>query len=76
MNSCQLCEKGVRTIAFSRHKKGHGIAGVWRLKAPITKRTIRPNIHMYMGMKLCSKCLKTIKKAAPKSVKPTVPVAA
>lgn len=61
---CQLCQKGVHTIAFSRHKKGSsGAGGTWALRAPITKKLQRPNLHTYRGMKLCTKCLRTVKKA-------------
>ncbi len=67
MFACQICQKGIRKIAFSRHKKGSsGAGGNWALRAPITKKTQRPNLHIYMGMKLCTKCLKTLKKASAK----------
>lgn len=62
MLACQLCQKGIKTIAFSRHKKGSsGAGGTWALRAPITKRTQRPNLHTYKGMKFCSKCLRIVK---------------
>jgi hypothetical protein len=61
---CQLCQKGVHTLAFSRHKRGSsGAGGTWALKAPIHKRIQRPNLHAYKGMKLCTKCLRTVKSA-------------
>lgn len=61
---CNLCQKGVHTIAFSRHKKGSsGAGGNWALRAPITKKLQRPNLHPYQGIKLCTKCLRTVKKA-------------
>ncbi|OGE71248.1 hypothetical protein A2617_01855 [Candidatus Daviesbacteria bacterium RIFOXYD1_FULL_41_10] len=77
MNICQICEKRSRKISFSRHKKGSsGAGGTWALRAPITKKTQKPNLHIYMGMKLCTKCLKTIKKAAVKPTQTTIPVVA
>ncbi len=64
MLACQSCGKGVNTIAYSRHKKGSsGAGGAWKLRAPIHKRVQKPNLHIYHGMKLCSKCLKTLKGA-------------
>jgi len=60
---CQMCQKGVRTVAYSRHKKGSsGAGGTWALRAPIHKRLQKPNLHKFHGMTLCSKCLKTMKK--------------
>lgn len=63
MLTCQLCQKGVRKIAYSRHKKGSsGAGGTWALRAPITKKTQRPNLHSFQGMKFCTKCLRVVKK--------------
>jgi len=60
---CSMCQKGVNTVAYSRHKKGSsGAGGNWALRAPIHKRLQKPNLHIFHGMKLCSKCLKTLKK--------------
>lgn len=62
---CQICGKGRKTIAFSRHKKGSsGAGGNWALRAPIHKRLQKPNLHTFHGMHLCSSCLKMVKKAA------------
>lgn len=62
MLTCQMCQKGTRKISFSRHKKGSsGAGGTWALRAPITKKIQKANIHHYQGMKLCTKCLRTIK---------------
>lgn len=64
MLACQLCKKGIHTIAFSRHKKGSsGAGGNWALRAPITKKIQRPNLHPFQGMKFCTKCLRAVKKA-------------
>lgn len=61
---CDLCQKGVRKIAYSRHKKGSsGAGGNWALRAPIHKRTQKPNLHAFKGMRLCTKCLRTVKSA-------------
>lgn len=60
---CTLCNKGAHKIAFSRHKKGSsGAGGTWALRAPIHKRTQKPNLHTYKGLKFCTKCLRTVKK--------------
>lgn len=72
MFQCQLCLKGIKKQAFSRHKKGSsGAGGVWALRAPIHKRVQKPNLHVFKGKKYCTKCLRRIKgiflaKIAPK----------
>lgn len=59
---CQLCQKGVRKVAYSRHKKGSsGAGGTWALRAQIHKRVQKPNLHTYQGVKLCTKCLRLVK---------------
>lgn len=64
---CQMCSKGIHTVAFSRHKKGSsGAGGVWALRAQIHKRVQKPNLHSYKGMKLCTKCLRIVKSAVTK----------
>ncbi len=61
---CQSCSKGIQKVSYSRHKKGSsGAGGNWALRAPIHKRTQHPNLHMYKGMKLCTKCLRAVKSA-------------
>lgn len=71
--NCDVCAKGIHTVAFSRHKKGSsGASGVWALRAQITKRVQRPNLHTYKGLKFCTKCLRMIKAAeAAKATKKT-----
>ena len=60
---CTRCGKGKRVISFSRHKKGSsGAGGVWALRAPIHKRTQKPNLHTFKGKKYCTKCLRMVKK--------------
>ncbi|MBU1000274.1 hypothetical protein KKE78_02670 [Patescibacteria group bacterium] len=62
MFACNACKKGVRKIAFSRHKKGSsGAGGTWALRAPIHKRTQKPNLHIFKGKKYCTKCLRAVK---------------
>ncbi len=62
---CDICEKGMRKMAFSRHKKGSsGAGGTWALRAPIHKRIQRPNLHTYKGMSFCTKCLRLVKQSA------------
>lgn len=60
---CNACQKGMRKIAYSRHKKGSSGASQWPLRAPIYKKIQRPNLHKYQGLLLCSKCLKMVKAA-------------
>ena len=60
---CSRCGKGRNIIAFSRHKKGSsGAGGTWALRAPIHKRFQKVNLHVYMGKKYCTKCLRVVKK--------------
>lgn len=62
-------------MAFSRHKKGSsGAGGVWALRAPIHKRVQKPNLHMFMGKKYCTKCLRIVKKLilSQKQTKPQI----
>lgn len=58
---CQLCGKRSRKLAISKHKKGASGASKWPLRAPITKRIQRPNLHTYQGVRFCTKCLRTVK---------------
>lgn len=63
MTACLRCGKGKNIQAYSRHKKGSsGAGGVWALRAPIHKRTQKPNLHVYKGKKYCTKCLRKVKK--------------
>ncbi len=62
MLACTRCGKSKNISAFSRHKKGSsGAGGTWALRAPIHKRTQKPNLHVYEGQKYCTKCLRIIK---------------
>jgi ribosomal protein L28 len=66
MAVCILCDKKpVRTV-WSRHKKGSsGHGGDWNLKAPISKKTQHPNLHVFKGAKYCTKCLRLVKSLSP-----------
>lgn len=72
MAVCLLCNKGVNSISYSRHKKGSsGAGGNWALRAPIHKRIQKPNLHTYKGELFCTKCLRIAK---PVFKAPTVEV--
>ena len=67
---CTRCGKGRNIVNYSRHKKGSsGAGGTWALRAPIHKRTQKPNLHVFKGKKYCTKCLRIVKAAAAKVVK-------
>jgi len=60
---CANCNKHSHKIAYSRHKKGSsGHGGEWNLKAPIHKKTQRPNLHTFKSKKYCTQCLRIVKK--------------
>lgn len=62
MLACQICQKGMKKMAYSRHKRGSsGAGGTWALRAPIYKRIQRPNLHTYKGLTFCTKCLRMVK---------------
>lgn len=62
MLACTACGKSKIVNSYSRHRKGHGVTGTWRLRAPIHKATHKPNLHLYLGKKYCTKCLRIAKK--------------
>lgn len=69
---CNRCGKGKNVQAFSRHKKGSsGGGGVWSLRAPISRKVQKPNLHVFKGKKYCTKCLRIVKA----SIKPSAIVA-
>ncbi len=77
MSVCIKCKKGNNKVSFSRHKKGSsGAGGTWALRAPIHKRTQKPNLHSFKGAKYCTKCLRTFKKNLQPKVKPAEAVVA
>ena len=69
MNTCYHCGKG---LLFGRsHTHHRGVAGGrWKKRAPKTRRFFRPNLQSVdimeegavIRVKLCTKCLKRIKK--------------
>lgn len=79
MNKCYHCGKGV---LFGRsHTHHRGVAGGrWKKRAQKTQRLFKPNLHKTSIMigdvkkqvKLCSKCLKRIKKDIKDGKKPFV----
>jgi large subunit ribosomal protein L28 len=77
MNKCYHCGK---TVLIGRsHTHHRGVAGGrWKKRAPKTRRVFKPNLQpvriLVKGeverVKLCSKCLKRIKKDMAEGKKP------
>ncbi len=62
MSKCAKCGKGKTIVNFSRHKKGSsGASGTWALRAPISKKVQKPNLHNFKGKAYCTKCLRIVK---------------
>jgi hypothetical protein len=60
---CFRCGKGKQKQNFSRHKKGSsGAGGTWALRAPISSKVQKPNLHVFKSKKYCTKCLRMVKK--------------
>lgn len=66
---CQICDKSTSVGGSQKHKRG--VAGKrWRDRAQHTPRLFKPNLQMVtvllndaeQKMKLCTKCIKRIKK--------------
>ena len=82
MNICYHCKKG---ILFGRsHTHHRGVAGGrWKKRAQKTQRLFKPNLHKVKIMvgdvkkvvKLCSKCLKRVKKDLKDGKKPFIQLA-
>jgi len=79
---CYHCGKGV--LFGRRHTHHRGVAGGrWKKRAPKTRRIFRPNLqHVNIIVagriereKLCTKCLKRIKKDIKDGVKPFLQLA-
>jgi large subunit ribosomal protein L28 len=77
MNICYYCEKSV--LYGRSHTHHRGVAGGrWKKRAPKTRRIFKPNLQpvriLVKGeierVKLCSKCLKRIKKDMAEGKKP------
>ncbi|MBI2595415.1 hypothetical protein HYW46_01625 [Candidatus Daviesbacteria bacterium] len=58
---CARCRKSAVKTAWSRHKKGSSGASEWPLRAQITKRLNKPNLHVFKNNKYCTKCLRIVK---------------
>lgn len=67
---CEICGKSTVIGRSQKHKRG--VAGKrWRKKAPATRRAFRPNLQKVTlsisgkktKMRICTKCLKRIKKS-------------
>lgn len=77
MNKCYYCGKGV---LFGRsHTHHRGVAGGrWKKRAPKTRRIFQPNLQRVnilengetKRVRLCTKCLKRIKKDQAEGKKP------
>lgn len=65
---CVSCNKKPRQISWSRHQKGSSGASEWPLRAQVSKRTQRPNLHTFGGKKYCTKCLRIVKTDFRKAV--------
>lgn len=61
MLRCTNCGKKPRKINWSRHKKGSSGATEWPLRAQISKKLQKPNLHVFAGLKYCTKCLRIVK---------------
>lgn len=59
-----VCENCGKATVHGRQSTHHrGVAGKrWKKRAPVTLRTFKPNLQMFHGMKLCTNCIKRIKK--------------
>ncbi len=77
MNKCYHCGKGV--LYGRRHTHHRGVAGGrWKKRAPKTQRIFEPNLQhvdiMADGklkrVKLCTKCLKRVRKDVNEGVRP------
>lgn len=81
MNTCYHCGKG---ILYGRsHTHHRGVAGGrWKKRAVKTQRLFKPNLQKVeilekgktMNVKLCTKCLKRVKKDTVDGVKPFIHV--
>ena len=57
---CDNCDRGVQYGDTHTHKRGVA-GGRWKKKAVKTRKVFLPNLHNYLGQKLCTKCLRKIK---------------
>lgn len=60
---CDYCGRGVQYGETGSHHRG--VAGAqWKKRAQRTRKVFKPNLHKWMGMKLCTKCLRKLKGAS------------
>ena len=76
---CENCGKG--TMIGSQHKHHAGVAGGrWKKRAPHTTKVFKPNLHRarielgttYKTMRLCTKCLRLLRRTSKKVSSPVV----
>ena len=61
---CDNCGKGVQYGESHTHHRG--VAGSqWKKRAQRTRKVFKPNLHKWMGKKLCTKCLRKLKGKNP-----------
>jgi large subunit ribosomal protein L28 len=79
---CYHCEKGI--IFGRRHTHHRGVAGGrWKKRAPKTQRIFSPNLQRIdivengktKEVRLCTKCLKRVRKDVEDGVKPFLQLA-
>lgn len=63
MQSCIRCGKKPIIRTWSRHQKGSSGATEWPLRAQISKKWQKPNLHTFKGKRYCTKCLRIVKAA-------------
>ncbi len=76
MQSCTICGKKPVIRTWSRHQKGSSGATVWPLRAQISKKLQKPNLHTFKGKRYCTKCLRIVKAVFVSQVKQNSPTVA
>ncbi len=79
---CYHCNKGVVFGQSHTHRKGVA-GGRWKKRAPKTKRIFKPNLQVVRiieqgkkkRVKICTKCLKRVKKDISEEKKPFLQLA-
>lgn len=61
MAMCLNCGKRTIMRTWSRHQKGSSGASEWPLRAQISKKPQKPNLHTFKGKTYCTKCLRLAK---------------
>lgn len=65
---CAICAKTPKQVGIGRHLH----SGKWRHRGPQTKRLVKPNLQLWNGYMVCSRCLRTLGKQERKGEKVTV----